>query len=226
MRQETTQKIRAFLARQRVAAPISGGSALSFALLAEQMQRGELIHFDTAGTHWVTQFRGEFDLLMLGLTRFGASTVLFAVATLIVIILARRQRGREASFLAIAGLGTLCIDELLKLYFQRPRPTPPFLVAPPTSFSFPSGHAMGATCIYLSLLVLLFVLRVPKLYRGLGLALAIALTIGVGLSRVYLGVHYPSDVLGGVLIGVAWTTGVAGFFYPCSRQAEEPASPQ
>ena len=95
------------------------------------------------------------------------------------------------------------IEAVLKAHFHRQRPAAFFDVASPESFSFPSGHALLSVCLY-SLLATLISSRLSGRARWmvrLGTALLI---LTIGASRVYLGVHYPSDVIGGYLAGAAW----------------------
>jgi undecaprenyl-diphosphatase len=115
---------------------------------------------------------------------------------------------RDTKYLAIAVIGAMILDRLLKLSFHRPRPTPFFGLAPPDSYSFPSGHALISFCFFAILAWLLeshirsFPLRLAIL------ALFAFLVLAIGYSRIYLGVHYPSDVLAGYAAGAVWISAV------------------
>lgn len=133
----------------------------------------------THGGDWVT---------LLLLTLIGAAFLRF-----------RRQRKREAVLLLLAfGLSRI-LDPLLKLIFQRERPQLWEVVTRPTSYSFPSGHALSSTIVYGVAAYLLAQLYPQRRWSyKLGAAVWIFL---IGFSRVYLGVHWPSDVLAGVAAG-------------------------
>ena len=116
-------------------------------------------------------------------------------------LLLRRRRG-EAPLLIGAPLSAFLSTELLKLLIHRPRPAVA-AVAMPTGFAFPSGHASGAaaTCLILALVL---TQDQPSGRRAAWLALAAGIAVAVAASRVYLGVHYVSDVVAGLLWGTAW----------------------
>jgi undecaprenyl-diphosphatase len=98
----------------------------------------------------------------------------------------------------------------LKLYFHRQRPDVPWFLAHESSFSFPSGHSVAAICLY-GILGYVLTGRIQSLRaRAATLGTAVFLVLGVGLSRVYLGVHYPSDVAAGYLAGLIWLLTVIG----------------
>lgn len=117
------------------------------------------------------------------------------------------RRGAILVIVTMAGAGLL--DTLLKLSFGRARPTPFFDYPLPVSASFPSGHALFAASFFGGLAVLISHRVRHRLARVLVWALALALITLVGASRVYLGVHYPSDVLAGYAIAVVWVTALA-----------------
>lgn len=212
-----------FLARHRWSLPLALGSALFFAHWAEEMRERELTPFDAAVSSAVAGLRGHWDALMLTLTRFGEGESLCVLVVAAVGVLLAVRRPREAVFLGTVGLGTLALNALLKLSFARARPGEDvlYLIHTPSSFSFPSGHALGATTVLFALVVIAKVAGA----RGFGLALlvlgAALLVLGVSASRVYFGVHFPSDVIGGMLAGAGWVSAVAGWFYPRVLPGEE-----
>ena len=99
--------------------------------------------------------------------------------------------------------GAVVLDNVLKYGFHRTRPVP-FIGIDPVSYSFPSGHAIYATCFFGAAAIVL----AAEFRDGLGRtaigAASVLLITGIGLSRIYLGVHYPTDVLGGYLVGIFW----------------------
>ena len=118
------------------------------------------------------------------------------------------RRGALLVVVTLAGAGLL--DVGLKLFFQRARPEPFFPDYPlPDSFSFPSGHALFATCFFGGLAVLLSHRLRSRLLQVLIWIVALLLIVLIGASRVYLGVHYPTDVLGGFAVGIVWVVSVA-----------------
>jgi undecaprenyl-diphosphatase len=147
------------------------------------------------------------DAVMQGLTDLGSTIVvgpLFAVA--IVLLLWRRHR-REALFLAVSMAGSLVLNQSLKLIFQRPRPQLAWAQVQP-EYSFPSGHSMNSIVFYLALALIVWVIWGRR--AGLpATVLAVVLALLIGTSRIYLGYHYFTDVLGGLLAGAAWLIIVA-----------------
>ena len=138
-----------------------------------------------------------------GITHFGDTVTRAVVTVLGVGLLLRRGAIRSAVFLGtVVPLGSL-IGTLTKLAVDRARPVLPEPFAHADGTSFPSGHAMGSTVLYGALLLTALPL-LPAAVRPLVRWLAAALVLAVGVSRVVLGVHYPSDVAGGWLIGLAW----------------------
>jgi undecaprenyl-diphosphatase len=117
------------------------------------------------------------------------------------------HRSRAAALLAITMVGAAALVTVLKLAFHRARPVP-FYGASPQSFSFPSGHALGSFCFYGALATVLSD-RLSKGRARAGLWLAAAFLIAmIGLSRVYLGVHYPTDVIAGYGAALVWVAAV------------------
>jgi len=138
------------------------------------------------------------------ITALGSVSVLVLIvaATVIYFLLAAQARTALFIFLAVAlGQG---ISSLLKFSVSRPRPELVSHLATETSMSFPSGHAMLSTVTYLTLGVLAARFLRGRVTRIYVLSLAILVTLMVGVSRVYLGVHWPSDVLAGWCAGLVW----------------------
>jgi undecaprenyl-diphosphatase len=118
-------------------------------------------------------------------------------------LIARRRSPLLGAALVLVMLGAWALEFVTKDVVQRARPEL-FRLAPAGGYSFPSGHALGSTCLYGALAYLLWPMATRD-WQRLGLAaLAVAMPLGIGLSRVYLGVHYPTDVLGGWVGGLIW----------------------
>lgn len=138
------------------------------------------------------------------ITALGSVTVLTLVVSGTIGYLLLARRARTALFLLVSvGSGAL-VSFLLKAAYRRPRPE----LVPPQAYaysaSFPSGHAMMSAVVYLTLAVLLAQTTARRRVTGYFLTVAIVLTLLVGVSRVYLGVHWPTDVLAGWAIGAVW----------------------
>jgi undecaprenyl-diphosphatase len=147
--------------------------------------------------------------LMIAVSRYGGPEWVVPLGGLIAGIFALRGWRRGALLVVVAMAGAGLLDTLLKLAFGRARPTAFFDYPLPRSHSFPSGHAFFAATVLGGLAILLTGrLRSPVL-RAIAWIVAIFLILLIGLSRVYLGVHYPSDVVAGYAAATVWLAGVA-----------------
>jgi len=140
----------------------------------------------------------------LDLTSLGSGFVLGLIVALIAGFLAIEGMRRTALFITFAAVTGWVLNTWLKELFQRPRPSIVPHLGEVMSLSFPSGHAMSSATVYLTLGLLLTRIATRRATKVYTLAVAATLTTIVGLSRLYLGVHYPSDVLAGWLAGLSW----------------------
>jgi undecaprenyl-diphosphatase len=138
------------------------------------------------------------------ITALGGMTVLVLFTLAVAVFLGVRRQTHALVLVVVASLGGLLLSNGLKLVFQRPRPDVVPHLARVDSTSFPSGHAVSSAVVYLTLGALLSQLVQPRKQKAYFLGVACVLTFLVGLSRVVLGVHYPSDVLAGWAAGLAW----------------------
>jgi len=138
------------------------------------------------------------------LTALGSSAVLTLFTSAVAVFLAVRRQHHALALVLVAALGGLLLADGLKAVFQRPRPDLVPHLARVYSSSFPSGHAVSSAVVYLTLGALLSQLVQERKLKAYFLGVACFLTFVVGLSRVVLGVHYPSDVLAGWSAGLAW----------------------
>ena len=174
-----------------------------FAWLGNEMLQGDTQHFDQAVREWVHRYASP------GMTRAMTAISLLGYNVLIVelvialAVFAKLKWRRAALWLTVAMAGSLVLDLTLKYIYHRTRPTAYFGMAP-HSYSFPSGHAMCSFCFYGVLAGLLSARTKPLGWRMLIWFAAAALVISIGLSRIYLGVHYPSDVVAGYLAATVW----------------------
>jgi undecaprenyl-diphosphatase len=216
----SVRSLAAFLWRQcrrhRWSLPLSLAAVFCFIRLASEMQEGEVDAFDKLLQGMVDVWRGSLDTLMLVCTRWGGVLPMTIVSVAIVILLLLVRRAKEARYLVFGAGGGLLLNQLLKELFHRARPGTDFVYLLPSlsSLSFPSGHTMGTTSVVGSLVVILHVVKAPRVVRLASIVLGSAAIVGVGLSRIYFGAHYPSDVIGGFLAAAAWVSVVTGSMYP------------
>ena len=144
------------------------------------------------------------DRFFVGISAAGYQYGVIPVDIAIVLGLLAWRRWREALFAASSFIGSALLNLATKQFFQRDRPSLWDSIAPEHTFSFPSGHAMGS----MTLSKVVFLLAWRTRWRRPAALAALAFVLLVGLSRVYLGVHYPSDILGGWAAGMAWVAGL------------------
>jgi len=141
---------------------------------------------------------------MIAISYLGGDGLIIGVFISLAVFLSVRWR-RAALWLVISILGALVLDLSLKYAFHRARPTP-FFGPLPHTYSFPSGHALFSFCFY-GVLAGLLADRVRSFkLRILVWTLAALLVAAIGVSRIYLGVHYPSDVIAGYLAATLWVS--------------------
>jgi undecaprenyl-diphosphatase len=178
-----------------------------FVWLADEVFENEFATADRAIITWLHSLWGPLsDQSMLFLTTMGGPVVLGIFVGLAALALWRRGRWIDAGMLVIGVASGALLNLILKAFYQRGRPDlfiGPFQLS---SYSFPSGHAMGSMICYGLLTVIgVRLLRRPQ-HKLLLIAGATLLVLGIGLSRVYFGVHFPTDVLGGFVAGAIWLT--------------------
>jgi undecaprenyl-diphosphatase len=200
---------------------------LAFLGLADEVMEGETGAFDEAlllalrtstdthdplGPRWLEHAAGD-------VTALGSVTVLALITLGAIGFLLADGKPRTAMLvIASVGGGTL-LSTLLKLGYARPRPDlVPHGVEVYTA-SFPSGHALGAAVVFLTLGGLLSWSQPSRRIKIYILSTAVVLTILVGVSRVYLGVHWPTDVLAGWTIGAAWALAWSGIALVVARRS-------
>ncbi|MEG5001221.1 phosphatase PAP2 family protein [Microcoleus sp. B4-D4] len=175
----------------------------AFATIAEEVLEKETYAFDTSILLYLRNLHTPLrDRLMLGLTFLGEPNVLLMLSVSLGIILWIRKHRSEATTIAVTGVGGLGLNLLLKQLFARDRPLLWERTVDVKFYSFPSGHAMISMIIY-GLLGYLLGSRFPK-QRWLIYSLTVVLIAVIGLSRLYLGVHWPTDVIAGYIAGFIW----------------------
>ncbi|MGB2900942.1 MAG: phosphatase PAP2 family protein [Candidatus Acidiferrum sp.] len=187
---------------------IAATALFAFGWLAEEMLEGDTQKFDEFvrdavhrhAAPWVTWFMQGFSFL-------GSVAVVTTLCVLAIAAFLYFRQVRIAALLAMTMIGMAVLDVTLKLAFHRPRPVG-YFGPTPTTYSFPSGHAMGSVCFYGVLAAILAARasgRAAKWWIWTGAVLLIGM---IGYSRIYLGVHYPSDVIAGYCAGAVWVVAV------------------
>lgn len=175
-----------------------------FAELADEVHEMERFVFDDPILLHANGLAGPgLDGFFVVVSKLGYEGVI-AVDLVLVLTLLALKHWREAIFAATAFLGSSLLNVGAKQFFQRDRPTLWESISPEDTFSFPSGHAMGSMTLVMTAILLAW----PSRWRWPVLLLASAFALLVGYSRVYLGVHFPSDILAGWMAGTAWVVGV------------------
>ena len=182
-----------------------------FGTLAEGIRDKEIYTLDLWANPFFHGLSSPFmDGLMNAATFAGSNLFIPPLFVITVGILVRIHRPGAALFLAVASGGSLLLNGLMKVFFQRPRPQLPWANVLP-DFSFPSGHTMNSMAFDLALAVIVWSIRGRR--SGIVAVVIATLLSGlIGLSRIYLGFHYFTDVLGGVLAGVGWLLVVLAAF--------------
>jgi undecaprenyl-diphosphatase len=209
-------RIRAWLDRRDLTLLLGlftlGLLAVAFLALAELAVEGEVATIDRAillacrkdaaglqpaGPSWLAK-------AVVDLTALGSGTV----ATLIVVVtfgfLVLAKKPRIAGLIVLSCVGAGVATSMLKAFFDRGRPDVTRVIVPAEGLSFPSGHATIGMALYLTLGVLIAGSLERRVLRVYVVAASALLALMIGVSRVYIGVHYPSDVLAGWTLGLGW----------------------
>lgn len=197
---------------------------LLFAWLAREVLTGGARALDYGARDFVQRIASPaLTFAMRGFTFAGEWLSITELTVLSIVLFYRAGRKRAAVLIAITTAGGALLETTLKLIFRRDRPLPFFDTRLPSSYSFPSGHATLACCFFGGVAALLAA-REPRLGVRIALWSAAALMAGlIGFSRIYLGVHFASDVLAGYSAAVVWVFTVA-FVYKRWRTRRTPAA--
>jgi undecaprenyl-diphosphatase len=191
---------------------LAAGALLTaiFALLAAAVGAGITRHLDERVLRWLADRRVHWlDEAMSHVTTLGDGIVVTMLVFVVSVFLWLTWHRWSVYLLLVGVLGGQVVNNILKLVFNRARPEVMEWAAEVRTLSFPSGHAMSAIMAYGTVAYLVGRLEPTPRLRRATWAMAAAIILGIGFSRIYLGVHYPSDVLGGFIAGLAWLAFVA-----------------
>ncbi|MFB2898251.1 phosphatase PAP2 family protein [Aerosakkonemataceae cyanobacterium BLCC-F50] len=166
--------------------------------------------------------RRQLDLLAVNLTKFGSIKIVFPIVLLISLILLFQKQWRSFTFLLITATGATIINRTAKEILHRVRPHLWQSPAPELDYAFPSGHAMTSMTLVAALVILTWgtIWCVPILIFGS------LFVVAIGWTRLYLGVHFPSDILAGWTVAVAWAIGVSLLIKPKLSKAIATSQPE
>ena len=175
---------------------------IGFLALAEDVFNKEIMNGDIIGYKLVSEFLiSDFTIpIAKFITNFGGAIFLIVLTIILLISIKNKKIGLSIfSNLAIITI----LNQLLKRILQRPRPTE-YRIIEETGYSFPSGHSMISMAFYGYLIYLIYKYVKNKYIKWISIVLLSILICSIGISRIYLGVHYTSDVLGGFLISISY----------------------
>lgn len=205
---------------------IIGVGAVTFTDLAGDMREGDGQAFDQAVLSWLRPYAdptrpwGPWWLkeAAADLTSLGGISVLGLFATVVVLFLVIQKKRLSAVLLVLGLIGGVLLSEGLKAVFQRERPPVANQAVETINASFPSGHALLSAVFYLSLGVMLSRAFPQRRLKAYVLGVAIAMTVLVGVTRVYLGAHWATDVFAGWSVGAAWAMALWLVSYAVERR--------
>ena len=204
---------------------------MTFVEIADDMTEADGQAFDQMVLHWMQPVAGEprgpwwFHEAAGDVTSLGGISVLglFAVAAVGFLLIERKRL--SALLLTLGLLGGVALSEGLKALFERERPPAPYQAVETLNASFPSGHALLSTVFYLSVAVMMTRAFPQKRLKAYVLGVGMTLAAMVGLTRVYLGAHWASDVLAGWCVGAAWAMALWLAAYAVARFQRTHAAP-
>lgn len=181
------------------------GTIVFFGWLANEVLDGETRQFDEVTREAIHRFASPaMTTAMRGISFLGSTIFLLIATTIVIIWFASRRWGREAKLMAATMIGASALNVTLKLAFKRNRPVPFFDLLPPESYSFPSGHALTSACFYGAFAAILAARMKSRRARILVWIACSTTFVVIGLSRIYLGVHYTTDVIAGFAAALIW----------------------
>ena len=173
------------------------------AWLCTEVWEKEVFSFDRSFLLWIHQFANpQFDRIFLFFTALDDPPTVVTIFIITIAWLVMKRRYSDGIRFTIVCAGGVLTNQVMKLFFAKPRPELWHRLIPETSFSFPSGHAVGSMVVYGFIAYILA--KEMQQHKHIIYATASLLIIAIGLSRLYLGVHYPTDIIAGYGIGFIW----------------------
>lgn len=203
------------------------GVGFGVLLMLVRFRWSPLYHADHETAEWFNNLvapHGPLVTVLQAITDLGGRPVLIWLVTIAVVGLLIRRQSRLAVYLIVTGAGGLILDPSLKALVGRLRPVVDVPIASAPGNSFPSGHALGSFVAYGALLLVFLPAMSPR-WRKPAIGIAALLIFLVGLTRIALGVHFVSDVIGGWLLGAAWLGVTAYAFRLWRRERGRPVPP-
>ncbi|HEY0659507.1 MAG TPA: phosphatase PAP2 family protein [Pyrinomonadaceae bacterium] len=200
---------------------IATSSILFFAWLAEEVMEGDTRFFDETVRSFIHGFANDgLTTLMKFITLLGSTLFLSLLSICILLIFINKKMKRHAVLLLTTMAGAVILNFALKVSFERARPVPFFETPLPESYSFPSGHSLYAVCFYVCLAWLITPGLSNYSARVSIWILAVFICLLIGLSRIYLGVHYPSDVIAGFTAAIVWLSALISIDFIIKKRSE------
>jgi undecaprenyl-diphosphatase len=167
-----------------------------------EVHEKQQFRFDAPLLNWLHALATPaLNHLFVMTSRVGYLWGVVPLDALILVLLIVLRRFRDGLFFGIAVTGSAALNLVAKNHFARVRPDLWLSIAPETTYSFPSGHAMGSMTLAMAAIILCW----PTIMRWPVLIVGVSFVLLVGISRVYLGVHFPSDILAGWTAAMTWT---------------------
>ncbi|MGX7678391.1 phosphatase PAP2 family protein [Jatrophihabitans sp. DSM 45814] len=185
-------------------------------LLVHPLTRAGFTNWEGGADRWFAHHRSATWNSITNFASLAGDTPAAIGITVLAFITLRLllHRWAEAILLAVAMIGEVCIFSSTTIVVGRNRPAVAHLDGSPPTSSFPSGHTAASTTLYTVLVIVVFTCTTRAAWRALAVALAAFIVLSIGLSRLYRGMHYPSDVLGGVMLGLLWAAATSLVLLP------------
>jgi undecaprenyl-diphosphatase len=199
------------------------GALVFFSWLASEVLEGEARAFDEAVRSFVhKQASPILTTIMQMITWLGSVLWLVVFGVCVTVAFALIKRWRDIALFIVAMAGAIVLNITLKLNFGRARPNPFFETPQPSSYSFPSGHALLSLCFYGALAVIITHRLRSRSARFLLWTVTALVVVLIGFSRIYLGVHHPTDVVASYAVALAWVVVVFAFDHLHGKRNQNP----
>jgi undecaprenyl-diphosphatase len=192
-----------------------------FLWFASEVYEGETMAFDITVREWIHGSASDgVTAFFRGATYLGSTLAVVGISLVAALGFLWSGDRKAVAVVAVVTVGELILNNVLKYFYARPRPEAYFDYPLPSSYSFPSGHSFGSFCLYVTLAYLLSRRMGNSAAVAAVWIVAILIVLTIGVSRVYLGVHYPTDVLAGYFGAALWSSVVLfGYHYIDKEEA-------